>query len=254
MSGLAGKHVVVTGGGTGIGLAVAKALTKERAIVTIMGRDRDRLEQAAGRLIGTRAIACDVSKATSVAQAFRQAQANSGRIDVLVNNAGTVETAPFGKMDEDAFRRMLDVNLMGVFHASQAVLPGMQESGWGRIINVASTAGLKGYAYVSGYVASKHAVIGLTRSLALETAKKGITVNAVCPGYTETEIVTTAIDRIASKTGRSTSEARAGLEAGNPQGRLIQPEEVAATVLWLADPAQSALTGQAIAIAGGEVM
>ena len=157
-------------------------------------------------------------------------------------------------MDEDAFRRMLDVNLMGVFHASQAALPGMLESGWGRIINVASTAGLKGYAYVSGYVASKHAVIGLTRSLALETAKKGITVNAVCPGYTETEIVTTAIDRIASKTGRSTSEARADLEAGNPQGRLIQPEEVAATVLWLADPAQSALTGQAIAIAGGEVM
>lgn len=254
MSLLAGKHAVITGGATGIGLAIARHLAAARVNVTLVSRNRERLETEAGRITGARAIACDVSDGAAVERAFRQAQANSGRIDILVNNAGIVETAPFVKMQPDQFRRMLDVNLMGVFHASQAVLPGMLEAGWGRIVNVASTAGLKGYAYVSGYTASKHAVVGLTRSLALETARKGITVNAVCPGYTETEIVTEAIGNIASKTGRKPEEAKAELEAVNPQGRLVQPEEVASTVGWLCDPAQGAITGQAIAVAGGEVM
>lgn len=254
MSQLAGKHAVVTGGGSGIGLAIAKALAGERANVTIMGRNRERLETVAGRMVGCRAIACDVASAEAVTRAFRQAQANSGRIDILVNNAGIVETAPFLRMDEAAFRRMLDVNLMGAFHATQAVLPGMLEAGWGRIVNIASTAGLKGYPYVSGYTASKHALVGLTRSLALETAKKGITVNALCPGYTETDIVAGAVDKIAAKTGRDEAAARAEFEAVNPMGRLVQPDEVAASVVWLCQPSQGAITGQSIAIAGGEVM
>jgi len=246
-----GRHVVVTGGGTGIGAAVARAFAARGATVTVMGRRIEALQAMVGE--GIHAIACDVSDEASVAHAFAQANVRAP-IDTLVNNAGAVETAPLSRTAAAAWRRSLDVNLTGAFLCQQQVLPGMVERGFGRVINMASTAGLKGYAYVAPYVAAKHGLVGLTRAAALELAKTGVTVNAVCPGYTETEIVREAIEKIVRKTGRDEASARAALEASNPQGRLVQPDEVAQAVLWLARADSAAITGQSIAVAGGEVM
>jgi NAD(P)-dependent dehydrogenase (short-subunit alcohol dehydrogenase family) len=194
--------------------------------------------------------AVDVTDADSVAGAF----ARAGAADILVNNAGQAASSPFMRTDAAMWQRMLDVNLTGAYHCIQAALPAMLDAGWGRIVNVASTAGLTGYRYVAAYCAAKHGLVGLTRALALELAAKGITVNAVCPGYTETDIVHEAVANIVRKTGRTESQARAELAAGNPQGRLVQPEEVAHAVAMLCMPAASAMNGQAIAVAGGEVM
>jgi NAD(P)-dependent dehydrogenase (short-subunit alcohol dehydrogenase family) len=241
---------VVSGGGRGIGAAIAVRLAALGASLTLMGRDRVRLEAAAEALPRARAIPCDITDEAAVRDAFAQA----GEIHILVNNAGAAETAPFAKTTLEQFRRMLDVNLTGAFLCSQAVLPAMTAAGFGRIVNIASTAGLKGYAYVSAYCAAKHGLVGLTRALALETARDGITVNAVCPGYTDTDMVRGAAAAISAKTGRSEAEARAALIKDNPQGRLIQPEEVADTVAWLCQSGSGAITGQAIAVAGGEVM
>jgi NAD(P)-dependent dehydrogenase (short-subunit alcohol dehydrogenase family) len=177
-----------------------------------------------------------------------------GSADILVNNAGQAASSPFMKTDAALWQRMLDANLNGAFHCIQAALPAMLQTGWGRIVNVASTAGLTGYRYVAAYCAAKHGLVGLTRALALELASKGITVNAVCPGYTETDIVQEAVANIARKTGRSLEAARAELAAANPQGRLVKPEEVAHTVAWLCMPEAAAMNGQAIAVAGGELM
>ena len=185
---------------------------------------------------------------------FARAAGEFGPVSILVNNAGQAVSAPFVKTDLALWQRMLQSNLTGTFLCTQAVLPGMLAAGYGRIVNVASTAGLIGYQYVSAYCAAKHGVIGLTRSLALELAKKNITVNAVCPGYTDTEIVRAAVANISAKTGRNEDEARAELARSNPQGRLVQPQEVANAVLWLCLPGSEAVTGQAIAVAGGEVM
>jgi NAD(P)-dependent dehydrogenase (short-subunit alcohol dehydrogenase family) len=191
-----------------------------------------------------------VSDAASVEQAFVRA----GVVDILVNNAGQAASSPFMRTDAAMWQRMLDVNLSGAYHCIHAALPGMLDAGWGRIVNVASTAGLTGYRYVAAYCAAKHGLVGLTRALALELAAKGITVNAVCPGYTETDIVQEAVANIARKTGRSEEQARAELAAGNPQGRLVRPEEVAHAVAMLCMPDAAALNGQSIAVAGGEVM
>lgn len=245
------RHAVITGGGSGIGAAVARQLLDQGLRVTLMGRSLERLraqQQALGPEVGIQA--CDVGDEVSVAAAF----AAVGPVDILVNNAGQVETAPLARTSLESWQRLLNVNLTGTFLCSRAVLPGMSERGFGRIVNVASTAALKGYAYVAAYCAAKHGVLGLTRALALETVKKGITVNAVCPGYTETEIVAQAVQTIMAKTGRTAEAARAELAAANPQGRLIQPEEVAATVAWLVGEGSASITGQAIAVAGGEVM
>lgn len=245
------RHAVITGGGSGIGAAVARQLLDQGLRVTLMGRSLERLraqQQALGPEVGIQA--CDVGDEVSVAAAF----AAVGPVDILVNNAGQVETAPLARTSLESWQRLLNVNLTGTFLCSRAVLPGMSERGFGRIVNVASTAALKGYAYVAAYCAAKHGVLGLTRALALETVKKGITVNAVCPGYTETEIVVQAVQTIMAKTGRTAEAARAELAAANPQGRLIQPEEVAATVAWLVGEGSASITGQAIAVAGGEVM
>lgn len=251
METLAGKHAVVTGASRGIGLAIAGALQAQGARVTLMARDAAALQAAAASLGGaTGWQAIDVADAASVAAAFEGA----GRVDVLVNNAGQASSAPFMKTDEALWRRMLDVNLGGAYHCIQAALPGMLDAGWGRIVNVASTAGLTGYRYVAAYCAAKHGLVGLTRALALELAAKGVTVNAVCPGYTETDIVQEAVANIVRKTGRSEEQARAELAAGNPQGRLVRPEEVAHAVAMLCLPAAAAMNGQAIAVAGGEVM
>ncbi len=251
------RHAVVTGGGSGIGLAVARQLLAAGARVTLMGRDAARLAAAAQDLTPPALDrlqwqVCDVGDEASVQSAFASAAERLGAVDILVNNAGQVETASLTRTSLAQFQQMLQVNLTGTFLCSREVLPAMLAARQGRIINVASTAALKGYAYVAAYCAAKHGVLGLTRALAAEVARKGITVNAVCPGYTETEIVQRAIENIVAKTGRSADEARGELAAANPQGRLVQPEEVALQVLMLASPGAAGINGQALAIDGGE--
>ena len=245
-------HALVTGGGRGIGLAIATALTQAGATVTILGRDRATLDRAVASGAAKFATVADVADQASIGAAIAEA-AKRQPIDILVANAGIAESAPFAKSDAALFQRMIDVNFMGVVHAAQAALPSMKGRPYGRIVAVASTAGLKGYAYVSAYSAAKHAVIGLVRSLAMELANTNISVNAVCPGFTETDLLTGSIDNIMSKTGRSREQAVAELAKHNPQGRLIKPSEVADSVLWLCGEGAGAITGQAIAIAGGEV-
>jgi NAD(P)-dependent dehydrogenase (short-subunit alcohol dehydrogenase family) len=194
-----------------------------------------------------------VTDARALRQEIERAAALRGPIAILVANAGGAESAPFARSDDDLFRRMLDLNLMGVVHATHAVLTGMMARGFGRIVAVASTAGLKGYPYVTAYCAAKHAVVGLVRALALETARTGVTVNAVCPGYTDTDLVRQSLDRIEHKTGRPREEALAAMIKDNPLGRLIRPEEVAAAVLALCASDAAAITGETLAVAGGEV-
>ena len=245
------QHAVVTGGGSGIGAAIAKSLANAGSRITLIARGADRLAEKASELeVSYRAA--DVTNRDQVQKAIVDATKDNGAVTILVNNAGAAETAPFHKMDDELWDRLLAVNLTGVYNCTRAVLGVMLQSGAGRIVNVASTAALTGYAYTSAYCAAKHGVLGLTRALAMELAPKGITVNAVCPGYTDTEIIDRAIDNIVAKTGRSRDEALAELVKVNPQKRLIQPEEVADTVLWVCR--QPSINGQAIAVAGGEVM
>jgi NAD(P)-dependent dehydrogenase (short-subunit alcohol dehydrogenase family) len=244
---------VVTGAATGIGAAIARGLASAGYRLTLMGRRREPLDTLAATVPEAAAVSCDVTDETQVADAFAAAEARAP-IDLLVNNAGVALTAPVAKTTLDQFRAMLDVNLLGPFLCARAVLPGMRARNAGRIVTIASTAGLKGYAYTGAYCASKHGVIGLTRTLALELAQTRITANAVCPGFTDTELVERSLETIMSKTGRTREAAVAELVKHNPQGRLIAPEEVAATVLWLASDAARSVTGQAIAVAGGETM
>ena len=256
---LAGQHALVTGATRGIGASIAATLARLGADVTLVGRERALLDENAGEIAGAYGVkahvdTADVADEGAVAAAFRSAAAAIGPVSVLVNNAGSGKSAPFLKMDRDLWDRMIGVNLTGVFVCTQAALPAMMDARYGRIVNIASTAGLKGYGYVSAYCAAKHGVVGLTRSLALELATKGITVNAVCPGYTETDLVRDTIANIMEKTGRSEEDARKELSATNPQGRLVQPWEVAEAVAWLALPGSASITGQSIPVAGGEVM
>jgi NAD(P)-dependent dehydrogenase (short-subunit alcohol dehydrogenase family) len=252
---LAGKHALVTGGTRGIGAAVAIQLLAAGAQVTVLGRKpgmAQALKDASSDSLHS--VSADVADAAQVAAAFADARARFGPVSMLINCAGQASSAPFLKTDAQLWQQMLAVNLTGTLLCTQAALPDMLAAGWGRVVNVVSTAGLVGYAYVSAYCAAKHGVIGLTRALALEVAKKGITVNAVCPGYTETDILRESIANVVAKTGRSEQEARASFAAGNPQGRIVQPEEVADTVLWLCGNAASAIHGQSISVSGGEVM
>jgi 3-hydroxybutyrate dehydrogenase len=253
MSGLPrSSHALVTGGGRGIGRAIASSLAQAGATVTVLGRHRAALDDAVAAGAAHFVAVADVADQAAVSAAVAEA-AGRQPIDILIANAGSAESAPFGKSDAALFRRMMDVNFMGVVHTVQAVLPLMKDRRYGRIVAVASTAGLKGYAYVSAYSAAKHAVVGLVRSLALELATTGVTVNAVCPGFTDTDLVAGSIDNIMKKTGRSHEQAVAELAKHNPQGRLVTAAEVADTVLWLCGEGAGAITGQAIAVAGGEV-
>jgi NAD(P)-dependent dehydrogenase (short-subunit alcohol dehydrogenase family) len=254
---LEGRHAVVTGGGSGIGAAIAQALADAGASVTLMGRDAARLAVQRERLgasvrIGVTSV--DVTQADAVDAAFAEAADRLGAIDLLVNNAGQAQSAPFTNTDIQLWQRMLDVNLTGVFLCTRAVLPAMLERRYGRIVNIASTAAQTGYPYVAAYCAAKHGVLGLTRSLALEVATRGITVNAVCPGYTETELLRESIQQIVANTARNDAEAREALLRANPQRRFVTPDQVANTVRWLCTPGSEAVNGQAISIAGGEVM
>jgi NAD(P)-dependent dehydrogenase (short-subunit alcohol dehydrogenase family) len=251
---LEGHHALVTGGGTGIGAAIAQALAAEGARVTLVGRRREKLEEVGNPLSSVCVSPGDVTVRAEVDRAFDVARAAHGPITILVNNAGAAEAAPFAKVTEDLWRRIMAVNLDALLHCTQAALPDLLAAKAGRIVTIASTAGLKAYPYSAPYVAAKHGAVGLTRALALELAKTGVTANAVCPGFTETDMAAGAIANIREKTGRSEEAARAELARLSPQNRLVTPEEVAAAVLWLCLPESGAMNGQAIAVAGGEVM
>ena len=252
---LAGRHALVTGAGRGIGAAIAARLLAEGARVTVLSRTQTEIGAVATRLGNSaQALKADVTDAEEARRAFEQAAASFGPIDILVNNAGQARSGLLHKAPDELWHQMLAVNLTGVYHGIRAALPGMLERGFGRIVNIASTSGLRGYPYVAAYCAAKHGVIGLTRALALEVAQRGVTVNAVCPGFTETALVEDAIANIRKVTGRSAEAAREALTRTNPQGRLIEPAEVAHTVAWLCLPGSESVTGQSIAVAGGEVM
>ncbi|MBR0695000.1 SDR family NAD(P)-dependent oxidoreductase [Bradyrhizobium lablabi] len=248
-------HALVTGAGSGIGAATALALAKAGVRVSVAGRRIEALKAtvaAFGDCVGAIG-AIDVTDEAAVTKGVARIEAEAGPIDILVNNAGKAASAAFDKTGAALWSDMLASNLTSVFLVTHAVLPGMARRGRGRVINVASTAGLAGYAYVSAYVAAKHGVVGLTRSLALEYARRGVTVNAVCPGYTDTPLVAEAAANIVAKTGRSEEEARAALAKTNPMQRLVTPDEVADAILWLASEGASSINGQAVAVAGGEV-
>jgi 3-hydroxybutyrate dehydrogenase len=249
---LAGKHALVTGGGSGIGAAIALALAQAGASITICGRRLSELEVAAKRHNNIHPKTADVTDEASIERLYQDAQTARGNFDVVIANAGMAESAPAEKVSRELWGKIVNVNLTGAFLSVKPALAGMREKKWGRIIFIASTAGLKGYPYVAPYVAAKHGVVGLARALAIETAKAGITVNAVCPGFTETPLLERAVDRIATTSKLAEADARKILESNNPQARFIQPQEVADTVLWLCSEGSAAITGQAISVSGGE--
>ncbi len=248
-----GRHAVVTGGGSGIGAAIARELAGLGARLTLVGRRRPPMAAVAANLAGSGhgVAVADVTDHEGIASIMTSVANERGPIDILVNNAGAARSAPLTRTSLALWRETLAVNLDGTYNCIHAVLPAMLAAGWGRIVNVASTAGLTGGAYITAYCAAKHGVVGLTRALALEVATRGVTVNAVCPGFTETPLLVDAVANIVAKTGRSEAEAKDFLASSNPQGRLVQPEEVARAVAWLCLPASAAINGQAIRIDGG---
>ena len=244
---LSGRHAVVTGASRGIGAACARALAAHGARVTLMGRDQTALSKVSSGIADSKAVICDVTDAAAVTRAFEAAHSRAP-ISILVNNAGIAESAPFLKTDDAMLERMFSTNVMSAFRCTRASLPDMLAGGWGRVVNIASIAGLRGARYISAYAASKHALVGMTRALATETAGKNITVNAVCPGYVDTEMTARTVANIVSRTKLSEKDAQAEIARGNAGGRLIAPEEVAGTIAFLCGADADSINGQAIAI------
>jgi 3-hydroxybutyrate dehydrogenase len=255
---LKGSVALVTGGGRGIGRAIAMSIARAGGSVAVAARTAAEITAVAREIqrvgVGAAAITCDVTDEASVARAVADVRERLGPIDILVNNAGLAESAPLSRTDSKLWERVLDVNLTGTYLCTREALPAMIERKNGRVINIASVAGKVGFMYTSAYCAAKHGVLGFTRAIALEVASKGITVNAICPGWVDTDMTTTSVARIVQKTGRSAAEARSALEAMSPQRRLVQPDEVATVAVFLAGPAAHGITGQAINVDGGEVM
>ena len=252
---LAGRGAVITGGGRGIGEAIARRLAADGAGVVISARSKDEIEALAESLRrdGHRAtaVACDVTDPEQIQGLLEQANRDLGQVDILVNNAGVASSAPLKAVTLEEWNRLFSVNATGTFLGTQAFLPEMVARGWGRVVNVASIAGKMGAPYISAYAASKHAVIGFTRSVALEVAAKGVTVNAVCPGYVRTEMSETTVRNIVAKTGLDAEQARRNLETMSPQGRIFEADEVAHLVSSLCDPRARGVNGQAVVLDGG---
>jgi NAD(P)-dependent dehydrogenase (short-subunit alcohol dehydrogenase family) len=246
-----GRHAVGTGASRGIGAAIARRLAAHGAHLTLVARNAEPLAALADEIAGD-ALACDVTDAAALARAFARASARQP-VDILVNNAGGAASARFADTSAEQWAQALALNLTAAFDATKLAVPAMEARGWGRIVNVASTAGLKGYPFVSAYVAAKHGLIGLTRALGLELARTGVTVNAVCPGFADTPMLAQAAADVAARTGGDASRIMDKYAAANPMGRLVAPDEVAAAVAYLCSPAAGGVTGTTLAVAGGEI-
>ncbi|CAN5923269.1 SDR family NAD(P)-dependent oxidoreductase [soil metagenome] len=246
---LAGRRALVTGGGRGIGAAIARTLAGAGARVVVCGRNKPDLDAIAKEITGV-AIKLDLMDRAATDEVL----ASVGHVDVLVNNAGAAESASLEKTTDDLWDRIMELDATAPFRVARALVPGMIKAGWGRVINIASNAGVSGYGYTSAYCAAKHAMVGFTRGLAIDLARTGVTINALCPGWVETQMVEEAVTRIANKTGRSLEEARTSLASMSPQKRMIEPSEIAHATLMLCDHAARGIHGQTIVIDGGAVL
>jgi NAD(P)-dependent dehydrogenase (short-subunit alcohol dehydrogenase family) len=256
---LKGQHALITGGSRGIGAAISNTLAKLGANISLTGRTEGTLNDQAGALrvhegVEVFTATGDMSSEADVEKCFAAAAEKLGPVNILINNAGIGKSAPFHRMDTEFWNQTIGLNLTGTYLCTKQVYGTMREAGYGRIVNISSTVGLRGYPYIAAYCASKHGVIGLTRTLALEAVKTGITVNAICPGYTDTDLVSDAVDSIVGKTGRDRDEIQSEIDNMSPMGRMVAPEEVAETVAWICLPSSASITGQAIVVAGGAVM